>query len=859
MMAGDAAPRATADARAAKRRRWRRVGLWAGAGLVGVASSGALAGWLWLRSSLPRLSGSVEVAGLEQPIEIVRDASAVPHVLARTEADAYFGLGYAHAQDRLWQLEVNRRIGSGRLAEVLGERALRRDRLFRTLGLRAVAEQNLRHMNEPARRALAAYAAGVNSFLVADPALPPEFGLLQVEPEPWSPVDSLIWLKVMAWTLSGNMDRELDRWRLSRHLSPLQLAEFVSPYPGDEPPVLTNLPGIFEAAGAATGQNELGRAPPDSLGSNNWAVDGRRTESGKPLLANDPHLSLTSPSLWYLAHLQAPGLDVIGATLPSLPGVILGRTASAAWAFTNTGSDVQDVYLERLVPGQPDRYETPEGSAAFEVRHERIVVRGGASEQLLVRVTRHGPVVSDVYPPAAQLVPAGYVLAFRWAALEPDDRSFEFVTEVAHAQDADDVLAAARHLDSPTQNVVYADSQGNIGFVAAGRVPVRSSDNPMRGMLPALGWDARHEWQGYLPFEQLPQLHNPSTGRLVTANQKIVPEGYPHWLGSEWKDPARARRIESLLDAVPRHSVESFGRMQTDIEDGTARMLLAHMLSDVGAPERRRRDGEARFANAALPRPAVGAGVGPSRTCATLDAELVQTALARLEHWDLQMDAERPEALIFSAWVRELTRGVYADELGPEFEQQWAERPVFLVNVLSDRRGQGRWCDDTSTLERETCTDQLHTALCRGLALLVERHGSTLENWRWGAAHVARSRHVPLSAVPLLSSWFDVTTPSPGGSHSVNAGAFPLDDEALFENHHGAAFRAVYDLGDPERSRFMLRTGQSGHVLSPHYRDLAASWLRGESVPMTTRREAFARGALGTLRLLPMGSPAKSR
>lgn len=809
------------------RRRWRVIAM----GLLGAMVAAPLLALLWLRRSLPRVEGELQVAGLSQAIEIVRDGNAIPHIVAQTEPDAYFGLGYVHAQDRLWQLELNRRLGSGRLAEVLGEAALPRDRMFRTLGLRRVAEQNLERLNARARAALDAYAAGVNAFLASDPPLPPEFALLGVEPAAWTPVDSLLWLKVMAWTLSNNMDRELSRLALSRKLSPEQLAEFVAPYPG-EPSLVLSLPSAYQAAGPVTGDNLFREPRPEGLGSNNWAVDGRRSASGKPLLANDPHLGLTAPGIWYLAHLQAPGFSVIGATLPSLPGVILGRTESAAWAFTNTGSDVQDLFLERLVEGEPERYAVPGGSEAFERRRETIAVRGGGERVIEVRSTRHGPVISDVHEHSASLAPPGHVIALRWTALDPDDRSFEFVTEIAHAATGADVVAAARHFQSPTQNIVYADSAGAIGFVATGRVPVRRPDNDLRGLAPALGWEPRYDWQGYLPFEQLPQSHDPASGRIVTANQKIVPEDYAHWLGADWADPARAERIETLLDELPQHTVASFAKIQSDVQDGTARMLLPALWRalDASPPD-----------------------ASPPSDCASIATTTLDSALDRLREWDQEMRVEQPEPLIFAAWVRELARAVYADEIGPDFDEYWSERPVFMSHVLSDRDGQGRWCDDVSTPDRESCPTQVRRALCRGLSLVQQRYGKDPAGWRWGEAHVARARHMPLTTIPVLKRWFDVVAPSPGGSRSVNAGAFSIDadDEDLFVNRHAASFRAVYDLADVERSTFILRTGQSGHFLSPHYDDWVTPWQRDEALPMTTQRPTFEKNALGTLRLTP--------
>jgi penicillin amidase len=797
---------------------------------LGALALSALAGLaavaLWACRSLPEWSGALSAPGLERPVDIVRDRYGVPHVFAQTEADAYFGLGYAHAQDRLWQLELDRRLASGRLAEVFGRDALPRDRLFRTLGLRRAAEQSLPYLDAVTRAALDGYVRGVNAFLQSDPPLPVEFGMFGLRPEPWTPLDSLVWLKMLAWMLASNLDAELARARLSERLGPRELAEFFAPYPGEPPVVLQGpvegLGWLPPALGGATGALVPPSGAPNlGLGSNNWVLDGRRTQSGKPLLANDPHLALTSPSIWYLAHLHAPGLDVVGATLPSVPGVILGHNPAVAWAFTNTGSDTQDVFVERLVPGDPSRYQTPEGTLAFDVVRELIHVKGAADEVLDVRISRHGPVLSGGYDPATQVTGAGHVLALAWTALAPDDGTLDFVTRAAHAQNADELRQAARHLDSPPQNVVYADTSGQIGFVAAGRVPLRRPSGVQHGLMPAPGWDGRSDWDGFLAFEQLPNVQNPETGAIVTANQKITPPDYPYWLSADWSDPYRAQRIQGLLEAVDKHSVATFGAMQLDVRSGSAVVVLPLLLSAMTEE---------------------GARLTPTE----------RQLLDRLGSWNLEMRKEALEPLLFSAWLRQLQGAIYEDELGAAFRDAFAERIDFVDNVLSDRGGQSRWCDDVRTPASETCPERVARAFRDAVRQLTERYGDDVSEWSWGAAHVARARHFPMTKVPLLRDLFDLVVASDGGTNTVNVGAYAVDDDAApFESRHAAGYRAVYDLGDLDASRFAINGGQSGHVLSSHYRDGLEPWQRGELVPMLTRRASVEQGSLGTLRITP--------
>jgi penicillin amidase len=733
--------------------------------------------YLYLRLSLPTTDGEIMVPGLGAPVEVLRDEHGVPHIFAQSEADAQFALGFVHAQDRLWQLEMNRRIAAGRLAEVLGTGALDTDRFLRTLGIRRVAEANVRHLDDESRRLLAAYAAGVNAFLATRPVLPPEFWLIGVTPEPWSEVDSAGWGKMMAWDLGGNWRSELLRLQLARTLPSPAIQEFLPPYPGDAPVELPELRAFYGATG----------------GSNSWVVSGAQTRSGKPLLANDPHLGLSAPGVWYFAHLHAPGLDAIGATLPGVPGIVIGRNSRLAWATTNTGPDVQDLYLERL--DHAARYLAPEGWREFETRRDIIRVKGAPDVELSVRVSRHGPVISDALQSAA--APRGQVLALAWTALADEDSSLAALFRIPRAGNWPEFLAAASALQAPQQNLSYADVDGNIGFVAPGRIPLRRPENALKGLAPAPGWDERYDWAGFIPYEELPRAFNPTSGRIITANQKIVPPGYRHHITSEWQPPYRALRIADLLAATKRHDRASFARMQMDVLSLAARQLLPRMLR-----------AEAKSAAA-------------------------RDVLKQLAAWDGTMAAERAEPLIFIAWWREFARALYADELGPAFRGAWSERAVFTHRALA---GQSRWCDDVRTPASERCPELLGASLDAALADLRQRYGADPARWRWGEAHRAEARHRPLTR-SWLRRYFDISVPSGGDGYTLNVGRMEWADEAEpFANRHAASLRAIYDLADPEASLFIHPTGQSGNPLSRHYRDLTPLWARGDYIPMTMDR-----------------------
>jgi penicillin amidase len=430
-----------------------------------------------------------------------------------------------------------------------------------------------------------------------------------------------------------------------------------------------------------------------------------------------------------------------------------------------------------------------------------IRVKGGEDERLTVRISRHGPIISDVLPAALRATPRGHALALAWTALQPDDVTMQAALKLARARDWPSFLEAARDFHAPQQNVIYADVDGNIGFIAAGRVPVRKRGNELKGLAPAPGWDARYDWDGYVPFEELPRSFNPAGGSIVNANHKIVPSGYPHHITYEWQPPFRARRIAELLAARSSHDLSSFARIQGDVLSLAVREMLPKLLR-----------------------------IKP----ASADA---RRALDLLAKWDGVMSADRPEPLIAVAWWRALARAVYADELGEAFRQNWAPRGLFMLSVLENADGEARWCDDVRTGAVETCEATAAAALQSALAELKARYGADMARWRWGEAHAAHHRHRPLSRSRWLAPWFDVRVPSPGDAFTVNVGQTEFGDEAdPYASRHAASLRALYDLSDLQSSLFIHSAGQSGNVLSPHYKAFADAWARGEYIPMVTNR-----------------------
>jgi penicillin G amidase len=780
--------------------------------------------YVYLRQSLATVEGEVKLTGLQAAAEIIRDHHAVPHIYAGNKHDAHFALGYVHAQDRLWQMEMNRRIAAGRLAEILGESALDTDKFLRTLGIRRTAEATLKNLDKETMEALNAYAAGVNAFISNNKrTLPPEFLILGVKPEPWAPADSVAWIKMMAWDLGGNWRQELLRMQLSQKLSPRQIAEFLPPYPGDAPMITPDLSKLY--AGLQEDAVRLARIAPENLpegaGSNNWVVNGNKSESGKPLLANDPHLALAAPAIWYFAHLAAPGLNVIGATLPGVPNVVLGRNERIAWGFTNTGPDTQDLYVEKIDAQNPANYLTPTGPQPFQTVNEIIKVKGQPDINLAIRLSRHGPIVSDVSKPIGAATPKGYVIAFQWTTLRDDDLSIQAGIKMNRANNWTEFRQAARDFHSPQQNMVYADVDGNIGFIAPGRIPIRKIENDLKGLAPAPGWDAKYDWAGFIPFEELPQSFNPAAGQVATANNKITPQGYKYYITSEWVAPYRVNRINAMLAAKELHTQDSFSRIQNDVK--------SQMVADF--------------------KPLFDAiKLGPDVGIAS------KAAYDLVKGWDGEMRRNDAAPLIFAAWHRELTKLIYADELGPDlFKTAWDQRSVFLYHVLKNENGQGIWCDNVTTQPKETCDEVVAQALILAADDLTLRYGTNITKWRWGDAHFALSEHRPFGKQALLAKWFDITVPTGGDTYSINVGRHNINNEQQpFANRHAASLRAIYDLADLNRSRYIHSTGQSGNRLSPHYADFANLWSSSETLVMTTNRSDIEKDIKGRLSLTPL-------
>ena len=769
------------------------------------------AAYLFARSSVPELAGNHRVAlpGLEAEVTVSFDADAVPRITAASEADAYRALGYLHARDRLFQMEMQRRVGAGRVAEIsplVAGFGLEIDRFMRALDAYGEAERSLALQPPAVVAALEAYADGVNAYLAEGP-LPPEFTLLQLVPEPWVPADSLVWGALMALQLGNNLQDEIRYAALTGALPPDRAADLM---PGVTDP---GRPTLARAM-PTDWWRRLARAVPalgPSSASNHWVVAGDATDTGAPILANDPHLGLQAPILWYLARIETPTLTVTGATVPGLPYTLLGHNGSVAWGFTTTYADTQDLFIERVDPDDPSRYLTPGGSAAFETRVESIAVAGGEPVTLTIRSTRNGPVISDIDQDLAGILdPGAEVAALAFAALRAPNTTPHGIHDLNRARTAADVLAALRHVSAPVQNILFADTAGSIGMVAAGAIPIRRDGD---GLLPVPGWDGRYDWTGFIPFEDLPQTLDPPAGRLFNANNAVVGPDFPYLIAREYDEPYRAMRIEEVLDAEAVHSMAAAEALTADTVSIAAREMLPILL---------------------------------------LQAEPISEASARalelLRSWDFRMDRDLPQPLIFHTWLSELRHALFAEHLGDLYPEAGGDvAPSRIRRILTERPV---WCDRRSTAETETCSDLLAHTLLSTVERLERGYGDDPAAWRWGDNHTAPLQHQIFGRIPVLADLISIETETDGGPWTVNRGNYRTGTQG-FAHVHGAGYRAIYDLADLDNSRFIIATGQSGHPLSPHYGDFVTRWADGRHRPLTTDPVADTGAALGVLYLEP--------
>jgi len=807
-------------------------------GLIALGVIAALMAYYILSRSLVDYDEDYAVPGITAPVEIVRNNDNVPHIFGRTDEDVYFALGFAHAQDRLWQMTMLRRTAQGRLSELFGPATVKVDELMRRYDLYGLSLQSVEVQDEATTRALKAYAAGVNAWIGevnkgARGRGAPEFFLFEPEISAWAPADSIAILKLMALQLSSALQTEVLRARVSLLLPNDRLADILPDDPGQGvtalPEYASLVPGVAPliapvrfAGGPFSPVAEPGLAG----ASNSWAAMPERSAAGGSLLANDPHLGLTAPTIWYLARLELASGGVIGGTIPGVPVVLVGRSEQLGWGLTTAYVDDQDVVIEALNPENPEEYQTPDGWARFESRQSIIEVKDAEPVTLTLRWSRNGPILPGGHYELGSITPAGHVAAISWTALSGEDRSISGAMALMRAGSIPDALEAGRQVVAPAQNLMLADGTG-IALQVVGSLPARDPEHPSQGRMPALGSDARVGFKRALPYEDNPRVVNPTSGLLGNTNNKTVDRPFPNHVSFDWGDTQRIQRWLTLMKAREVHTRESFIEAQLDTVNPTARSLLPLIGADLW------------FTGEAAPEGT------PER--------LRQRALILLAEWNGEMNEHLPEPLIAEAWLRALMKRLIQDELGEMSESFTHISPVFIERVYRNVAGASAWCDVIQSAAVESCTDISRIALDEALLGLTERYGENLESWRWGDAHQATHDHPVLGEVPFIKYFVNIRQSTSGGDDTLMRGVTRGEGPEPYQNVHSAGYRGVYDFADPDSSVFISATGQSGHPLSRHYDDLGELWRRGEYIPMSLDPELARAAAAGVMVLTPEG------
>ena len=809
--------------------------------LTGLIVLGVVAGFLTyyvLSRSLPDYNEGFALPGLSAPVEIVRNNANVPHIFGKSEADVFYALGFAHAQDRLWQMTMLRRTAQGRLSEIFGARTVKIDELLRRLDLYTLAQASVGAQDARTNLALDAYAAGVNAWinqvnLGARGRGAPEFFFFSNEISAWSPADSLAIMKLMALQLSAHLEDEVIRAQMSLILPSVRLSDILPDDPTSGiaalPDYAALMPGQFpQPAQRQAAYIDTPLSPFHSRdfagASNAWAAMPNRSAAAGSLLANDPHLGFTAPSIWYLARLEVPTGGVSGGTIPGMPLVLVGRSERLGWALTSSYLDDQDVVIERVNPENPEEYLTPEGPKPFTSRQTILTIKDAEPVTLTLRWSESGPILPGSHYDLASVTPAGHVAALEWTALSGRDTSMTAAMRLMMAGSVTDGIAAGQLFVAPSQNLTLSDANG-IAMQTIGAMPARDRSHTTKGRMPAPGWQGKNRWTGTLPYSDNPRFVNPGSGLLGNTNNKTIDRPFPLHVSFEWGDTQRIQRWLALMKTREVHTRDSFIEAQLDTVSPTARNLLPLLGADLW------------FTGAAAPEGT------PER--------MRQKALELLAQWNGEMNEHLPEPLIAEAWLRAVQDRLARDEIGPLADKFSHPEPVFIERVFRNLEGASVWCDVIQSAAVETCTDISRMALDQALLDLSETYGPDLESWRWGDAHQATHDHAVLGDVPILRYFVNIRQSTSGGDTTLLRGRTKGTGPNPYLNVHGGGYRGVYDFADPDSSVFIQSTGQSGHPLSRYYDDLSELWRRGEYIPMSLDPELARAAAVGITRLTP--------
>ncbi|KZE68804.1 beta-lactam antibiotic acylase [Fictibacillus phosphorivorans] len=773
--------RALQKKRLIKRLTWKKSLLIIGVALVIILLAAGGTAYFLLQKSKPLVNGMISVNGLTAKVEVFRDSHGVPHIEAKSMKDLFMAQGFVTAQDRMFQMDLSRRQASGMLSEVIGEKTIQRDKFFRTLGLRRAAEASYNEYSPEMKQYLEWYAKGVNAYLKQakkDHTLPIEFMLVGYEPKGWTPIDSLVIGKYMAFDLGGHWEGQAFRYYLMETFSKEKALDLFPGYPKDAPAILEDL---------ETADIDFEKSFADSVipnfhnGSNNWVVAGSKTESGKPLLANDPHLSLGTPSIWYQSHLKAKDYEVSGVIFAGIPGIIVGHNNTIAWGVTNVGPDVQELYVEKRNPKDPYEFQYLANWEKAEVIDEIIKVKDKTDVNHEVIITRHGPVISEF---AHQDKP-GTALSLKWTALQPS-KELEAVIMMNRSKNWKQFEKALESFHTPAQNFVFASTDGTIAYKANGLIPIRKQDYTS---MPVPGWTDQYEWKGYIPWNELPSRVNPENGYLATANNKVTTDSYPYHISDTFAQPYRQQRIVEVLEGKEKLSVKDMQHLQFDQKNKQAEEMLPILIEHVMKEPLTKKE---------------------------------KDVLTILKNWNKVDRKESAAPLIFHIWMDRFSDVLFKDEISDEMLKMFDGREQVVDELIRKANaGQpGPWINEHGGLAKVT-----QNSFKSMISVISEEYGEDLSKWKWGDFHTLTFEH-PLAAIKPLNLLFNPETQAMGGSR-VTVGVAGWNRETG-DITHGGAWRMVIDMNDPSKAYHVVGPGQSGHVLSPWYDDQAKDWATGK-------------------------------
>jgi penicillin amidase len=782
--------------------------------LVGLVLIGIGLVYVWfqysVRQSLPQISGQVPVSGIKEDVEIIRDNYGVPHIYAQNESDLYFALGYTMAQDRLWQMEFQRRLGHGRLAEIFGEELLETDRYFRLMAAAGVNQQ----LSDELAFVTNSFADGVNAYLTThSDRLPIEFKILRYQPEPWVSDDYLAISKVINWSLSQGWRVDITAGKILEKVGETKFKEAFPAWPADSPVIIprdhqisaTLSDAILKSLSRIEKQVNL----PAPAVSNNWVVAGSRSASGKPVLANDPHLMLTNPSVWWEAHLVCPTINVSGFTMAGAPGIALGHNRHVAWGVTNVMVDDVDFFIEKINPDNPRQYLYKGRWEDMQIVKETIRIKGKDPVTIDIGLTRHGPILVEDKEGSEPTA-----VAVKWAFADGLQTTKAFYL-LAKATSTNEVVSALKYWELPSQNFVFADTAGNIGYWCCATIPIRSKGD---GLLPVPGWNGDYEWQGYVPFENRPHIINPEKGYIASANNKVAAGNFPHFISHYWEPADRITRIHQLLNTPGKLSVEDVKQMQQDIFSGLASELTPQIVQ-------------------ALAKDSADEGLQKIRQI--------------LSEWDFKMEKDSVAAGLYETTFMHMLQNIFKDELGPELFDQYLKTSVFPPRAIRQllRNGASTWFDDVNTADTETMQDIITRSVKQTIGQLKDEYGDDMTRWRWGDRHALTFQH-PLGQKKPLDRLFNIGPFPVGGSRqTINMKLYSY--EKPYSAILGASYRMIVDFSNMSVAHHVLPTGQSGQLGSPHYKDQIDLYLNGRYRTAWFERSDIEKHAKGTLFLKP--------